>query len=93
MFDMLKLLIQAGCLLAVVCVVALSLPDSRLREFLRPVVMAAIAVLCGIYVISPVDAFPELVAGPFGLVDDVGVAIGGIAAARSALRGVQVSRN
>lgn len=93
MFDLLKLLVQAGCLFGVVCVVALSLPESRFREFLRPIVMAGIAVLCGVYVISPVDVLPELVAGPFGLIDDVGVAIGGFAAARSALHGVSSIRH
>lgn len=89
MFQTMQVLIQAMCLFAVVCVVALSLPDSRLREFLRPIVMAGIAVLCGIYVISPVDMIPEIALGPFGLIDDAGAAVGGIAAARSALRGWQ----
>ncbi|WP_152054224.1 DUF1232 domain-containing protein [Tautonia marina] len=90
---MLKILIQAGCVFAVVCVVALSLPQSRLREFLRPIVLAGIAVASGIYVLSPVDAVPELVTGPFGLIDDAGALVGGIAAGRAAMRGFRPSAN
>jgi uncharacterized membrane protein YkvA (DUF1232 family) len=41
------------------------------------------ALVCLIYVLSPVDLAPELVLGPFGLVDDVVVALVGI---RSAFR-------
>ena len=93
MFETLRLMIQAGCVFAVVCVVALSLPQSRLREFLRPFVLAGIAVCCGIYIISPVDAIPELALGPFGVIDDAGALVGGIAAGRAALRGFRPSVN
>ncbi len=44
----------------------------------------AIALLCFVYVISPVDLMPELLLGPFGLADDLVVGLIGV---RALLRG------
>jgi uncharacterized membrane protein YkvA (DUF1232 family) len=46
----------------------------------------AIAIACGIYVISPVDALPEIILGPLGLFDDVGALVAGLLSARAALQ-------
>jgi uncharacterized membrane protein YkvA (DUF1232 family) len=65
--------------------VLLSLPQSKLREFLMPVVGWCVAIFCGIYCISPIDIVPEALLGPFGLIDDLGALVAGIAAARAAM--------
>lgn len=86
MFETIRTLIYAGCLLSIVFIAAVSLPQSRLREFLLPIVGWGFALFCGAYVLMPVDLVPELIAGPFGLIDDAGAAVAGIMAARAALR-------
>jgi len=75
-----------GTVLVVALGVLLALPQCKLREVLLPIVGWGIAILCAIYCISPVDIVPEAVLGPFGLVDDVGALIAGIAAARTAMK-------
>ena len=44
------------------------------------------AAFCVIYFVSPVDILPEAFLGPFGLVDDIGAVIAGVASARAAWR-------
>lgn len=78
-------LIMCGTILAIAFVVLLSLPQSKLRAFLLPIASWGVAIFCGIYCISPVDIMPEVVLGPFGLIDDVGAVVAGIAAARTAM--------
>jgi uncharacterized membrane protein YkvA (DUF1232 family) len=79
-------LVLCGTGLAVAFVVLLSLPQSKLRAFLLPIVGWAVAIFCGIYCISPIDIVPEALLGPFGLVDDVGALVAGITAARAAMK-------
>lgn len=74
-----------GTVLAVTFAVLLSLPQSKLREFLLPIIAWCAAIFCGIYCISPIDIVPEALLGPFGLVDDIGALVTGIAAARLAM--------
>ena len=38
------------------------------------------ALVCLIYVISPIDLLPEAILGPFGLVDDVVIGLVGLRA-------------
>ena len=71
----------------------LSLPQSRLREFLRPIVSGAFALLCAAYCLSPVDLIPEIALGPIGLVDDAGALAAGVMAAKSAFRARNYSSN
>lgn len=85
-FAVIQTLFVCGTALAVAFVVLLSLPQSKLRAFLLPIVGWCIAILCAIYCISPVDLVPEALLGPFGLVDDVGALVAGIAAVRSAMK-------
>ena len=85
-FGAIQTVVLCGTLLAVAFVVLLALPKSELRSFLMPIVGWAMAIFCGLYAISPVDIVPEALLGPFGLVDDVGAVITGIAAARTAMK-------
>jgi len=85
-FSIIQSMFWCGTVLAVTFAVLLSLPNSKLRSFLLPIIGWCIAIFCAIYCISPVDFIPECVLGPFGLVDDLGVLVTGIAAARAAMK-------
>ena len=74
-----------GTMLGLAFFVLLSMPQSQLRAFLLPIVGWGVAIFCGIYCISPVDIMPEALLGPFGLVDDLGAAAAGLAAAGIAM--------
>ena len=86
MFEMMKLMMLCGTVVVIAFVVLLAMPKSELRMFLMPIVGWTFAIFAGVYCLSPVDIIPEIVAGPFGLIDDVGMAIAGIAAAKAAMR-------
>ena len=86
LFGTIQTLFLCGTAIVVAFVVLLSLPQSKLRAFLLPIVGWCIAILCAIYCISPIDIVPEALLGPFGLVDDVGAVVAGIAAVRSAMK-------
>jgi uncharacterized membrane protein YkvA (DUF1232 family) len=83
--ETLHLLILCGFGLLALLLVLLALPNSRLKEIVMPIVAGCFAVFCGIYVLSPIDFIPELVAGPFGLFDDAVAIVGGLMAAKAAL--------
>ena len=85
MFETIRLLIICGTVLLVGFAVLLAMPKSKLRSVVMPVVGAGLAIVCGIYAISPIDVLPEAFLGPFGLIDDVGAVVLGIASARAAL--------
>jgi uncharacterized membrane protein YkvA (DUF1232 family) len=79
------MLLVCGTILAVTFVILLSLPNSKLRDFMLPIASWCVAIFCGIYCISPIDIIPEALTGPFGLIDDIGALVAGIAAARTAI--------
>ena len=83
---MISTMLVCGTILAATFAVLLSLPKSKLRDFLMPVIGWIVAIFCGIYCISPIDIVPEAVLGPFGLIDDLGALVTGIAAARIAMK-------
>ena len=85
MLETIKLLMTCFTLIVIALGILLAMPKSELRAFLLPIVGWVFAVFCGIYCISPVDLVPEIIAGPVGLIDDVGFAIAGFAAARAAM--------
>ncbi len=86
MLEVVKLLVIGSFVLALALLVLIALPKSKLREALMPFAYWGFALLCLVYVGSPVDLAPEIVFGPFGLIDDAGAAVAGIAAIRAALR-------
>ena len=81
-----QMLIACGTILLVAFGILLSLPDSKLRAFLLPIVGWTVAIFCAVFVISPVDIVPEILLGPAGLVDDLAATVTGIAAARVAMK-------
>lgn len=86
MFETLKVLLMCGTLVTIAFVVLLAMPKSELRKVLMPIIGWAMAIFCGIYAISPIDVVPEAAFGPFGLIDDVGAVVVGVAAAKAAMR-------
>lgn len=64
--------------------VCLSLPSSKLREFLVPILGWAMAALCGVYVISPLDALPDVIP-VLGWIDDAGAVVTGVGCAIAAI--------
>ena len=89
MLETIKLLMMCGTVIVIAFGVLLAMPKSELRTFLMPIVGWTFAVFAGVYCLSPVDVIPEIVAGPFGLIDDVGMAIAGFAAAKAAIKAKQ----
>ena len=85
MFATLQTLILAGAGLFLAFLVCLSLPQSKLRDFLFPIAGWGSALGCGAYICLPADCLPEILLGPAGLVDDAGALVAGILAARSAM--------
>lgn len=87
MLDTLKLLINVGGMLMFAFLVLLSMPQSRLRDIVMPFVGWAVTALSVAYIALPMDFMPEMVFGPFGLIDDalaLAVAIGSAKAALTA---------
>ena len=78
--------ILAGGGLLGLFIITLALPQSKMREFLMPIIGWCFALACGAYVLLPFDLVPEVALGPFGLIDDAGALIAGIVAARSAIK-------
>lgn len=86
MFELLKVMVMTGGLIVITLLVLLALPASRLRDLVMPYVAWSFVVLCGLYAISPVDALPEVVLGPFGLFDDLAAAAAGIGTAVATIK-------
>lgn len=84
-FEFLSTFLWCGTIFGLAMVISLSLPKSKFRTVVSEFVGIGGAVLCGLYVVAPVDLFPEAVLGPFGYIDDLGALIGGFAAAKSAV--------
>jgi uncharacterized membrane protein YkvA (DUF1232 family) len=85
-FGFLRMGLLCGTLFSLASVVALSLPKSKFRTVLSEFLGYGMVVLCGLYVISPVDCIPEAIFGPFGYIDDVGAMCGGYMAFQSAMK-------
>ena len=85
LFSIINSMFWCGTILAVTFAILLSLPQSKLREVLMPIVGWCVAIFCAFYCISPIDCIPEAFFGPFGFVDDIGALVAGISAARSAM--------
>lgn len=84
-WSVLQTLMICGTLLGLAFFALLSMPHSKLREFLLPIVGWAAAIFCAVYAISPIDVMPEMFLGPLGLIDDVGAVVAGVTAASIAM--------
>lgn len=83
MLDLIKLMVICCFVLLITFVVLIALPQSKLREALKPWI---IGILCLGYVLCPIDFMPEIALGPVGLLDDAGVLVAAFASIRSAFR-------
>lgn len=86
MLELLQTMIIAGSVVIICLMVLLALPQCKLRQMLMPFVAWGFVALCAAYAISPVDALPEIVLGPFGLVDDLGAIVMGIGTAAATIK-------
>lgn len=86
MLHLIELLILVGAVVVVTFLILLALPASRLRDLVMPFVAWGFVALCAVYAISPVDILPEVVMGPFGLLDDFGAVVAGIGTAVTTIR-------
>ena len=64
MLELLRLLVIMGGLIIITFLVLLALPQCKLRDMLMPFVAWGFVALCAAYVISPVDALPEVAVRP-----------------------------
>jgi uncharacterized membrane protein YkvA (DUF1232 family) len=83
-FDTVGTLLKVGGAVTALLLLLLALPQSKLRDFALPIIAWVFTAACGIYVISPLDAIPDVVP-VLGWIDDIGVAAAGIASAVTAL--------
>jgi uncharacterized membrane protein YkvA (DUF1232 family) len=84
MWDLLKLIVFCGTLVLITFLILLALPKSRLRSLMVEIFGWGTAAAAAVYVISPIDFIPDFIP-VIGWVDDIGAAVGGIAAAMSAM--------
>ncbi|MBX3412814.1 MAG: DUF1232 domain-containing protein [Pirellulales bacterium] len=82
--QVIGIFIICGTILLLALMVLVAIPQSRLRDVLLQVVGWLFAGGCAAYVLSPVDVVPEVILGPFGLVDDLIALIVGIGSAVAA---------
>lgn len=86
MLELFRVLVICGSLIVITFLVLLALPQCRLREMLSPFLAWAFVALCAAYTLSPVDVLPEILLGPFGLVDDLGAVVLGVGTAVSTIQ-------
>lgn len=86
MLELLRLLVIAGSLIILTFMVLLALPQCKLRDMLMPFVAWGFVALCAAYVISPVDALPEIALGPFGIADDFMALVAGVGTAAATIK-------
>ncbi len=85
MLNLLEHATTCVTVLVVAFMVALSLPQSRLRGFVLEIAGWLLTALCAAYVISPLDLVPDFI--PIaGWIDDAGALGGGAVALLTALR-------
>jgi uncharacterized membrane protein YkvA (DUF1232 family) len=85
MFELLRLMVIMGGVIVITFMILLALPQCKLREMLMPFVAWGFVALCAAYAISPIDAFPEMLLGPFGLVDDFAAVVMGVGTAAATI--------
>ena len=79
--QLLEIMIACATALGIALIVALSMPQSAMRDVVKNGVLTLI---CVAYVLCPIDPLPEIVLGPMGFLDDLGVAVAGVVTAKRA---------
>ena len=79
--HLLEVAVACATALGVALIVALSMPQSAMRDVVKN---AVLTLICIAYVLCPIDPLPEIVLGPVGFVDDLGVAVAGVVTAKRA---------
>jgi uncharacterized membrane protein YkvA (DUF1232 family) len=82
-FSTIRFFFGCGTLLFVSLIVLAHLPKSPLRSSLVQICGWATALLCGAWVVSPIDPIPDVLF-PVGFIDDIMAAIVGFKAAKAA---------
>ena len=83
-FSTIRLMAMIGGGLLFALLILLSLPHSRLKEIVQPIIGYTLAGLSVAYAISPLDGIPDVI--PFvGWADDVVVLVVGVASAIAAM--------
>ena len=85
MLHFLELLVVVGAILTLALMILLALPASRLRDLIMPYVAWSFVVLCGFYILSPLDIVPDVFI-PFGFADDLGALVAGVATAMKTIK-------
>ena len=85
MLEFMKIALICGTVLMLAGLVLVAMPQSKLRDALKPAFAWLFIVACGFYVICPIDVLPDVVPVA-GWVDDGGAAIAGVATLMSTLK-------
>lgn len=85
-FSLIKFFGGCGTLLLLALGILLAIPESRLRAILVKFIGWSVVVLCLLYTINPLDALPEGLLGPIGMIDDVAAIVIAVGAGQAALK-------
>lgn len=80
LLEIIKIAAIVAGIIIVLLIILLSLPNSPLRKWLLKVVgglLIAVTLFCVVYIVSPVDALPDVLP-LIGQVDDIGALITGV---------------
>ena len=80
LLEIIKIAAIVAGIIIVLLIILLSLPNSPLRKWLLKIVgglLYAVTVICVVYIVSPVDALPDVLP-LIGQVDDAGALITGV---------------
>jgi hypothetical protein len=80
LLDIIKIAAIVAAIIIVLLIILLSLPNSPLRKWLLKIVggfLIAVTLFCVVYIVSPVDALPDVLP-LIGQVDDLGALITGV---------------
>lgn len=84
-FSMVKFLAGCGTVIFIATLILMALPQCKLRSIGLEMTKWVIAGGLVLLIPSPVDAIPDVLPG-IGWVDDIGYALGAVAAAKSAMK-------
>ena len=90
-FETIQMLTQCATVFAVVFVILIAMPQSKLRSICVELMKYVFAGLCCLLIMSPIDIVPDFLVGP-GQIDDLGYIVAAILAVRSGINDHQQRR-